>query len=66
MQSTFPIISNEKQQQFEAALAENSKDFYIPCICGYCGRACRQMNKDEGANRAICDMSSLAEFCKEN
>lgn len=66
MQSMFPIISTDKQQKFEAAFAENGKEYYIPCICGYYGRACRQMNKSEGANRALCDMCSLSEFCKEN
>lgn len=66
MQNTFPIITNEKQKQFEATLTGNSKEFYIPCICGYYGRACRQINKEEGANRALCDMCSLSKYCKEN
>lgn len=66
MQSVFPVITTEKQKQFEATQPENSKELYIPCICGYLGRACRQMNKEEGANRAICDSCSLSNFCKEN
>lgn len=66
MQSTFPIITNKKQKKFEATLTEKSKEYYIPCICGYYGRACRQMNKEEGANRAICTSCSLSEYCKVN
>ena len=46
MKNLFPIITTTKQQEFEKktkySIAKN-----IPCICGYFGRNCRQMNKDE-------------------
>lgn len=57
----FAIITAEKQQAFEAQATTTEKE-KIPCICGYYGRACRQMDKDEGANRMICTRCPLAEF----
>lgn len=57
----FAIITSEKQKAFEsqATAAEKEK---VPCICGYYGRACRQMDKDEGANRMLCHRCPLARF----
>ena len=57
----FPIITNEIQQNFEALATECEKQ-EIPCICGHCGRACRQMNKSEGANRFLCNGCPLAHY----
>ena len=34
----------------------------VPCICGYYGRACRQMN--DKADRFLCTGCALAEFSK--
>ncbi len=65
MKNLFPIITTTKQQEFEKkttySIAKN-----IPCICGYFGRACRQMNKEEGANRMICFSCPLAEFVEKS
>ena len=45
----FQIITNEKQKAFEENCIKNKvgsdeNECKIPCICGYYGRACRQMN----------------------
>lgn len=58
----FPIITVALQREFEQT---NRYTEAIPCICGYFGRACRQMEKIEGANRAICIGCELAEYVKE-
>lgn len=57
----FPIITNEIQCNFES-IQKRKED--VPEICGYYGRACRQMNKDEGSNRFLCTKCALAEFAK--
>ena len=57
----FPIITNEKQQRFEQQASQKDRE-QIPCICGFCGRACRQMDKTEGANRFLCNGCPLAAF----
>lgn len=56
----FPVVTSERQQAYEQAAAQGD---YIPMICGIHGRACRQMNDPEGANRALCDGCKLREFC---
>lgn len=53
----FPIITNEKQKAFEENCIKNKvgsdeSECKIPCICGYYGRACRQMN--DKADRMLC------------
>ena len=71
----FPIITPERQSAFEAASLADTlalpgiplwEDKWrmnnVPDICGYYGRACRQMNDDEGANRALCMGCPLAEY----
>lgn len=58
----FAIITTEKQQAFENSTSGAKK---VPELCGHCGRACRQMNKAEGANRALCVGCPLAEYCEE-
>lgn len=61
MKSIYPIITREKQAAFEAKFGDTQKH-EIPCICGYCGRGCRQM---EGkADRAICTGCPLATFAR--
>lgn len=59
----FPVVTNEIQKEYEASITENSKD-YIPELCGFHGRACRQMDKEEGANRVLCSDCALAEYAK--
>ena len=56
------IITTEKQQAFENSTSGAKK---VPELCGHCGRACRQMNKAEGANRMLCVGCPLAEYCEE-
>lgn len=58
----FAIITTEKQQAFENSTSGVKK---VPELCGHCGRACRQMNKAEGANRMLCVGCPLAEYCEE-
>lgn len=55
----FPIVTGDLQKQYEQTSAQSG----TPDICGYHGRACRQMEKEEGANRALCTSCKLAEFC---
>lgn len=61
----FPIITKEKQAAFEAAYKGNTIMENLPMLCGYCGRACYQLGKEEGANRMICTGCPLAKFCEE-
>lgn len=70
----FPLITPERQKAYEAAAIEGTftrpgfplnpsyRKGDVPEICGYHGRACRQMNDPEGANRALCDGCPLAEY----
>lgn len=60
----FAIITNEKQKAFEATATPEAAA-NVPQLCGICGRACRQMNDPEGANRALCQGCPLAAFCEE-
>lgn len=65
----FPFITNEKQKEFEKIcrtknIGSNECEYYVPSICGYYGRACRQMN--DKADRRLCEGCSLAEFCDES
>ena len=57
----FAIITTEKQQEFERTTSGAKK---VPDLCGYFGRACRQMDKAEGANRMLCVGCPLAEYCE--
>lgn len=61
----FPIITSEKQKEFEKYCIRNNitndeSKCNVPCICGYYGRACRQTNDE--ANRMICMDCSLRIF----
>ena len=61
----FPKIDENIQKRYETVeshIPEEEK--YIPIICGYKGRACRQMKKDEGANRMLCTGCSLALYAE--
>mgnify|MGYP006940566813 FL=1 len=67
--SIFPIITNKKQEEFEEScikngIASDESECGVPCICGYYGRACWQM--DDKADRFLCTGSALAEFSKAN
>ena len=55
----FPLITSERQRLFESQYTGFSA---VPMICGYFGRACRVMDKKEGARRNLCIGCPLAEF----
>ena len=57
--SVFPVITKEKQQMYEDFCWINNP-VSIPCICGYCGRACRQMGAE--ADTASCTECGLSVF----
>lgn len=61
----FPIITSEKQKKFEENcirnnIANDENKCNVPCICGYYGRACRQMN--DKADRFLCTECALADY----
>lgn len=58
----FPIITKQLQEAFERTV--EGKPDNTPMICGYYGRACRQMDKAEGANRMPCTSCPLAAFVR--
>lgn len=65
----FPIITSKKQKEFEKYCIRNNitsdeSKCNVPCICGYYGRACRQMN--DKADRFLCTGCALAEYIKRN
>lgn len=65
----FPIITNEKQKEFEEScriknIGSKENECHVPSICGCYGRACRQMN--DKADRRLCEGCSLAKFCDES
>ena len=67
--SIFPIITEKKQKDFEESciktgIASVESECGVPCICGYYGRACNQM--DDKADRFLCIGCALAEFSKAN
>lgn len=59
----FPIITEDIQKKFESTHADNTS-MELPIICGFYGRACRQMGKAEGANRMLCNGCALAAYAK--
>lgn len=61
--SGFPIITKSLQEAYEQG-AKGSLD-KTPEICGHFGRACRQIEKEEGANRALCQGCALAKYCEQ-
>lgn len=59
--SIFPVITKEKQRMYEKMYLDNEKfKNNVPCICGYYGRACRQMNNK--ADRMLCNGCELSIF----
>lgn len=60
----FVIITKEIQKEFENNIHSGVILENLPTICGYYGRACRQLEKEEGANRALCMGCPLAEYAK--
>lgn len=71
----FPLITKQRQRDFEAACLAGTLELpescrwgramameTVPTLCGYYGRACCQMDDDEGANRALCMGCPLAEY----
>lgn len=62
MATAFPIITKSYQEAYELG-TKGSQD-KTPEICGFYGRACRQMDKDEGACRALCIDCGLAKYCE--
>lgn len=60
----FAIITQKIQKDFENQNENTATAARIPMICGHCGRACRQMEKAEGANRANCMYCPLAKFAE--
>lgn len=61
----FPIITQELQRSFEARFYDKPVEG-LPMICGYYGRACRQMGKQEGANRMNCTYCPLARYAEKH
>ena len=59
----FAIITKKIQENFEAECNGITPE-ELPDICGYCGRACRQMEKEEGTDRTICMHCPLVEFAE--
>lgn len=59
--TTFPVVTEDVQRRYEAAMNRKSPAS-MPMICGYRGRACRQLGKEEGANRMSCSHCPLARF----
>lgn len=59
--SIFPVITEGKQKSYEKIAKSNRYiKNKIPCICGYYGRACRNMNNT--ANSMLCTSCSLSKF----
>lgn len=59
--SIYPVITKEKQKLYEEIyVLHTDLENNIPCICGYYGRACRNMN--ELANSALCNGCTLSRF----
>lgn len=58
----FAIITEKIQKEFEKSCKGVTPDG-LPIICGYCGRACRQMGAE--ANRMPCMHCPLAEYAKK-
>ena len=58
----FPVITKSLQEAYEQG-TKGSQD-KTPDICGFYGRACRQLEKEEGANRASCQYCGLKMYCE--
>ena len=62
--ATFPVVTKASQRLYEDIIKRKADG--IPMICGSLGRACRQLGKAEGANRANCQSCPLARFAAIN
>jgi hypothetical protein len=60
--SVFPMITKSLQEAYEQGTI-GSQD-KTPELCGYYGRACRQLDKPEGANRMLCQGCGLAKYAE--
>lgn len=56
----FPIVTGSIQREYERRYAAAPSG--MPQICGCHGRACRQLNNTEGANRTNCVQCPLAAY----
>lgn len=57
----FPVITKKKQEIYEKIYVKHKNlSNNIPCICGYYGRACRNM--DCTANSMLCNGCTLSLF----
>jgi len=56
----FPVITTGLQKSYEKGIRESIDT--TPELCGYYGRACRQLDKQEGANRMLCQNCGLAKY----
>lgn len=54
------MITKKRQRLYEKIYQNNSLSNNIPEICGYYGRACRNMNK--AANLMLCNECTFAVF----
>lgn len=57
-------VAQNSYQDFTATCARTYELQNLPDICGYLGRACRCMDKEDGANTAICTDCPLAKFAE--
>ena len=55
-------VAQNSYRDFTATCARTYDLPNLPDICGYLGRACRCMDKEDGANTAICTDCPLARF----
>ena len=56
----FTIITKSLQESYEQG-TKGSQD-KTPEICGYYGRACREMDSEKGANKMPCQSCGLAKY----
>ena len=57
-------VAYHSYQDFTVTCARTYEPQNLPDICGYLGRACRCMDKEGGANTAICMNCPLAKFAE--
>lgn len=64
----FPRITPDTQKEYEKSVerAGTVDKSYVPQICGFLGRACRQMNAECGADTMLCQSCTLAEYSAKN
>lgn len=57
-------VATNSYQDFSTSCSRYISVPNLPEICGYVGRACRRMDDEEGANRALCSHCPLAAFAR--